>query len=334
MISIGNTWLWAGFGVFVVLALIVDFVVLKKSGAHRVGMREAAIWSVVWVALSLVFAALLWWWLASRFGREVADARTLEFVTGYLIEKSLAIDNIFLFLTIFTYFALPSEFQKRALMIGIVAAIVLRALLIVAGSFLIEQFHWVLYLFGAFLVITGIKMWWSAGKESSLDDNPVLRLLRRVLRVSPDYDGERLFTRHDGVRMATPMLLVVALIGIIDVIFAVDSIPAIFAITDDPFIVLTSNIFAVLGLRAMFFLLADMADRFHLLPYGLAVILLFVGSKMLIADVLHIPPLISLLVILGILAATIFLSVRHRPKTMTQATPQAAAQRLPEDRTQ
>lgn len=327
MISIGNTWLWAGFGIFVVLALIVDFVVLKREGAHRVGMREAAIWSVVWVALSLVFAALLWWWLNSRFGREIADARTLEFVTGYLIEKSLAIDNIFLFLTIFTTFALPSEFQKRALMIGIVAAIVLRALMIFAGSYLIEQFNWVLYVFGAFLVITGIKMWWSAGKESSLEDNPVLRLLRRVLRVSPDYDGERLFTRHDGVRIATPMLLIVALIGITDVIFAVDSIPAIFAITDDPFIVLTSNIFAVLGLRAMFFLLADMADRFHLLPYGLAVILLFVGIKMLIADLVHIPPLISLLVIVGILATTVFLSVRHRPKAMSP-------QRLLEDRTQ
>ena len=222
MITINNTWLWIGFGVFVVLALIVDFVVLKKSGTHRVGMREAAIWSALWVALSLVFAGILWWWLASRFGREVADARTLEFVTGYLIEKSLAIDNIFLFLTIFTYFALPAQFQKRALMIGIVAAIVLRALLIIAGSYLIEQFHWVLYLFGAFLVITGIKMWWSAGKESSLGDNPVLRILRRVMRVSPDYDGERLFTRHDGVRMATPMLLIVALIGITDVIFAVD----------------------------------------------------------------------------------------------------------------
>lgn len=327
MTTLGNTWLWAGFGVFVVLALIVDFVVLKKEGAHRVGMREAAIWSAAWVALSLVFAALLWWWLTSRFGRAVADARTLEFVTGYLIEKSLAIDNIFLFLTIFTYFALPSEFQKRALMIGIVAAIVLRALLIFAGSYLIEQFHWVLYLFGAFLVITGIKMWWSAGKEASLGDNPVLRILRRLIRVSPSYDGERLFTRHDGVRMATPMLLIVVLIGITDVIFAVDSIPAIFAITDDPFIVLTSNIFAVLGLRAMFFLLADMADRFHLLPYGLAVILLFVGIKMLIADVFHIPPLISLLAILGILAATIFLSVRHRPNA-------TAPQSLLEDRTQ
>ncbi len=331
MITIGNTWLWAGFGIFVVLALIVDFVVLKKEGAHRVDMREAAIWSVVWVALSLVFAALLWWWLTSRFGRHIADARTLEFVTGYLIEKSLAIDNIFLFLTIFTYFALPSEFQKRALMIGIVAAIVLRAVLIFAGSYLIEQFDWVLYLFGAFLVITGIKMWWSAGRKSSLDDNPVLRFLRRAMRrvmpISPDYDGERLFTRHNGVRMATPMLLIVALIGITDVIFAVDSIPAIFAITDDPFIVLTSNIFAVLGLRAMFFLLADMADRFHLLPYGLAVILLFVGVKMLIAGLFHIPPLISLLVILGILAATIVLSVRHRPMT-------PAPQPLLEDRTQ
>ena len=319
MITIGNTWLWIGFGVFVVLALIVDFVVLKKEGAHRVGVREAAIWSAVWVALSLLFAAILWCYLSSRFGRDIAASRTLEFMTGYLIEKSLAIDNIFLFLTIFTYFALPAELQKRALLIGIVAAIVLRALLIFAGSYLIEQFHWVLYLFGVFLVITGIKMWWSAGKESSLGDNPVLRLLRRVMRVSPDYDGERLFTRRDGVRMATPMLLIVALIGITDVIFAVDSIPAIFAITEDPFIVLTSNIFAVLGLRAMYFLLADMADRFHLLPYGLALILLFVGTKMLIVDALHIPPLISLLIILGILATTIVLSVRRRPKvTMPQ----------------
>lgn len=310
--TIGTTWFWAGFAIFVVIALAVDFVALNRSGARRVGIREAAIWSAVWVALSLVFAAILWWWLSSQYDRSIADARTLEFLTGYLIEKSLAVDNIFLFLTIFTYFALPAEFQKRALVIGIIAAIVLRALLIIGGSYLLEQFHWVLYVFGAFLVVTGIKMWWSAGKESSLGDNPVLRILRRMMPVSPEYDGERLFTRHDGVRMATPMLMVVALIGITDVIFAVDSIPAIFAITEDPFIVLTSNIFAVLGLRAMFFLLADMADRFHLLPYGLAVILLFVGIKMLVADVFHIPPLISLLVIVGILAATIYLSVRHR----------------------
>ena len=315
MTTIGTPLLWSAFAAFVVLSLVVDFVVLKKEGAHRVGLREAAIWSAVWVVLSLVFAAVLWWWLTRTAGRDVADARTIEFLTGYLIEKSLAIDNVFVFLTIFSYFALPSEFQKRALMIGIIAAIVLRGVMIFAGAILIERFDWILYVFGAFLVLTGIKMWRSVGQESSLDDNPALRALRRVMPVAPHYDGERFFTRHDGVRIATPLLLVVALIGVTDVIFAVDSIPAIFAITTDPFIVLTSNIFAVLGLRAMFFLLADMAERFHLLPYGLAVILLFVGAKMLLADLFHLPPLLSLAVILGILATTIVLSMRMPPKT-------------------
>lgn len=310
MITIGTPLLWICFGAFVVAALIVDFVVLKKEGAHRVGVREAAIWSAIWVALSLAFAAMLWWWMTRTVGREVADTRIVEFLTGYLIEKSLAIDNVFVFLTIFTYFVLPGEYQKRALMIGIIAAIVLRAVMIFAGAALIERFDWILYVFGAFLVLTGIKMWTSVGKESSLDDNPALRMLRRVIKVAPQYDGERMTTMQNGVRMATPLLLVVALIGVTDVIFAVDSIPAIFAITTDPFIVLTSNIFAVLGLRAMFFLLADMADRFHLLPYGLAVILLFVGAKMLAAGVFHIPPLVSLGVILGILATTIALSLR------------------------
>lgn len=318
MTTIGSPWLWLGFGAFVVAALIVDFVVLKKEGAHRVGIREAAIWSAIWVALSLVFAALLWWWLTTTTDADTARTRTIEFLTGYLIEKSLAVDNIFLFLTIFTYFGLRSEYQKRALMIGIVAAIVLRTAMIFGGAYLIEQFHWVLYVFGAFLVVTGIKMWITAGKESSLDDNAILKLLKRVMRVSPHYDGERLFTVHDGMRMATPMLLVVVAVGIIDVIFAVDSIPAIFAITEDPFIVLTSNIFAVLGLRAMFFLLADLADRFHLLPYGLAVILLFVGTKMLIVDVLHIPPLVSLGVIVAILGATVWLSLKTAPRALAK----------------
>ncbi len=322
MITIGTPWLWTGFAVFVLVALVVDFIVLKKEGAHRVGLREAAIWSAIWVALSLVFAAVLWWWLTRTMGRDVADTRVVEFLTGYLIEKSLAIDNVFVFLTIFTYFALPGEFQKRALMIGIIAAIVLRAVMIFAGAALIERFDWILYVFGAFLVLTGIRMWTSVGNESSLDDNPALRMLRRVMRVAPDYDGERMTTIKDGVRMATPLLLVVALIGVTDVIFAVDSIPAIFAITTDPFIVLTSNIFAVLGLRAMFFLLADMADRFHLLPYGLAVILLFVGAKMLAAGVFHIPPLVSLGVILGILATTIALSLKLPAKDQPPARTQ------------
>lgn len=313
MITIGNPWLWTGFAAFVVLALVVDFVVLKKEGAHKVGLREAGVWSAIWIALALVFAGVLWWWLGVEHGREVADAKTIEYLTGYLIEKSLAVDNIFLFLTIFTYFALPAEFQKRALMIGIIMAIVLRTAMIFGGALLIERFHWILYVFGAFLVLTGIKMWIAAGKESSLDDNPVIKLLKRFMRVSPGYDGEKMFTVHEGVKMATPLLLVVIAVGIIDVIFAIDSIPAIFAITEDPFIVLTSNIFAVLGLRAMFFLLADMADRFHLLPYGLAIILFFVGTKMLIVDVFHVPPLVSLGIIVGILAATIAISIKTRP---------------------
>ena len=314
MHTFGTPLLWLGFGLFVVAALAVDFVVLKREGAHRVGLREAGLWSALWVALSLAFAAVLWAWLASVAGRDVADTRTVEFLTGYVIEKSLAIDNIFLFLTIFAYFALPAEQQKRALMLGIVAAIVLRTAMILGGALLIERFAWILYLFGAFLVVTGIKMWRSAGEATSLDRNPVIRFLERVLRVSPDHDGDRLFTRRDGVRMATPMLLVVLAIGVIDVVFAVDSIPAIFAITDDPFIVLTSNIFAVLGLRAMFFLLAGLADRFHLLPYGLAVILGFVGVKMLAADVVHVPPLLSLAIIVAILAATMVLSMRIEPR--------------------
>lgn len=313
MVGIGTPWLWAGFLVFVAVALIVDFIVLGRKGSSRVGIREAAVWSAVWVALSLVFAALLWGVLDASTGRETANARTIEFLTGYLIEKSLATDNVFVFLTIFTYFALPTEYQKRALMIGIVAAIVLRAAMIFAGAILIERFDWILYVFGVFLILTGIKMWRSVGRETSLGDNPALRMLRRVMKVSPRYDGERMTTMENGVRMATPLLLIVALIGVTDVVFAVDSIPAIFAITTDPFIVLTSNVFAVLGLRAMFFLLADMVDRFHLLPYGLAVILLFVGAKMLLADVTHIPPLASLAVILGVLATTIVLSVRARP---------------------
>ena len=327
METIGNVWLWAGFGLFVIAALALDMIVLKKEGAHRVGMHEALVWSAVWVAVSLVFAGGLWWWLTGRFGASIADARALEFLTGYLIEKSLAIDNIFVFLTIFTYFSVPSEFQKRALVIGIVAAIVLRAAMIFAGAWLIAEFDWVLYVFGVFLLLTGINMWWSAGKASTLDDSSILRVHRRVVRVSPDYDGEKLMTVQDGARMATPLLLVVLLIGISDVVFAVDSIPAIFAITTDPFIVLTSNIFAVLGLRAMYFLLAGMAERFHLLPYGLAVVLVFVGGKMLAEDVFHISPLASLAVVMAILIATVVLSMLRPASGPDTATVQPAEKR-------
>jgi tellurite resistance protein TerC len=314
MDTIAPTWLWIFFVVSVLAALFIDFVVLKKQGAHSVSAKEALNWSIVWVLLSLAFNALFWWAVQQDHGSAVASEKSMEFLTGYLIEKSLAVDNIFVFLMIFTYFAVPPEFQKRVLMIGIIGAIVLRTVMILVGSWLIAEFHWVLYVFGAFLLLTGIKMWWAAGKEPDLESNPALKLLRRVLPVAKDFDGEKFFTLDNGKKVATPLLLVIALVGLTDIIFAVDSIPAIFAITTDPFIVLTSNIFAILGLRAMYFLLAAVAAKFHLLSYGLAVVLVFIGSKMLLIDVIKIPVLISLGVVVAILAITMIWSLKTAPK--------------------
>lgn len=318
MSTIVPVWLWAVFVGIVVLALILDFVVLRKQGAHDVTVKEAVNWSIVWVALSVAFMGLLWWAVRDGTGStELANTKALEFITGYLIEKSLAVDNIFVFLMIFTYFAVPSAFQKRVLMIGIIGAIVLRTVMILVGGLLIAKFHWVLYLFGVFLLVTGIKMWWAAGQEPDLESNPALKLLRKIMPVSKQFDGEKFFTIENGKRIATPMLLVIALVGMTDVIFAVDSIPAIFAITSDPFIVLTSNIFAILGLRAMYFLLSAMASKFHLLSYGLALVLVFIGTKMILIDVVKIPVLVSLGVVIGILAVTMIMSVRTAPKLKT-----------------
>jgi tellurite resistance protein TerC len=314
MDTIAPLWLWMFFVATVLVALFIDFVVLKKQGAHSVSMKEALNWSVVWVLASLAFNALFWWAVYQDHGSAVANTKSMEFLTGYLIEKSLAVDNIFVFLMIFTYFAVPAEFQKRVLMIGIVGAIVLRTVMILAGAWLIAQFHWLLYVFGAFLLLTGIKMWWAAGKEPDLESNPALKLLRRLIPVSKNFDGEKFFTLENGKKLATPLLLVIALVGLTDVIFAVDSIPAIFAITMDPFIVLTSNIFAILGLRAMYFLLAAVAAKFHLLSYGLAVVLMFIGTKMLLIDVFKIPVLVSLGVVVAILAVTMVWSVKTAPK--------------------
>lgn len=316
MESIAPLWLWVVFVGFVLAALFVDFVLLKKQGAHEVGVKEALNWSLLWVGLSLVFNGLLWWAVKDSTGSTaVANDKSLEFLTGYLIEKSLAVDNIFVFLMIFTYFAVPPAFQKRVLMIGIIGAIVLRTLMILVGAWLLAQFHWILYVFGAFLVLTGVKMWWAAGKDEGLDDNPALKLLRKLMPISKHYDGEKFWTVENGVKIATPLLMVVALVGLTDVIFAVDSIPAIFAITQDPFIVLTSNVFAILGLRAMFFLLQAAASRFHLLNYGLAVILVFIGTKMMLIDVFKIPVAVSLGVVLGILAITMVWSTKTAPNT-------------------
>jgi tellurite resistance protein TerC len=313
--SVAPAWLWAVFIAIVIAALIIDFVVLNKQGAHEVGIKEAINWSIIWVALSFLFNGLFWWAVKDTTGDSaVANEKALEFLTGYLIEKSLAVDNIFVFLMIFTYFAVPPAYQKRVLMIGIIGAIVLRSIMILIGGWLLQQFHWILYIFGAFLILTGIKMWWAAGKEQSLDDNPALKLLRKILPVSKNYDGEKFWTVENGKKIATPLFMVICLVGLTDVIFAVDSIPAIFAITDDPFIVLTSNVFAILGLRAMYFLLAAVANKFHLLTYGLAVILVFIGTKMMLIDIFKIPVVISLLVVVGILAVTMIWSVRSAPK--------------------
>ena len=314
MQTIAPLWLWATFIGIVLASLFVDFVVLKKQGAHEIGFKEALNWSLIWVALSFLFNGLFWWAVKDSTGSTaVANEKSLEFLTGYLIEKSLAVDNIFVFLMIFTYFAVPSSYQKRVLMIGIIGAIVLRTVMILVGGWLLQEFHWILYVFGAFLVLTGLKMWWAAGKEPDLSDNPALKLLRRILPVSKNYDGEKFWTVENGKKIATPLLMVICLVALTDVIFAVDSIPAMFAITSDPFIVLTSNVFAILGLRAMYFLLANVASKFHLLNYGLAVILVFIGTKMCLIDIYKIPVWASLGVVIGILAVTVVLSLRTAP---------------------
>ena len=311
METIAPLWLWITFVAIVLASLFVDFVVLKKQGAHDVGVKEALNWSLIWIALSFVFNGMLWWAIKEETGStELANTKSLEFLTGYLIEKSLAVDNIFVFLMIFTYFAVPPAFQKRVLMIGVIGAIVLRTVMILLGGWLLSEFHWVLYVFGALLIITGIKMWWAAGKEPDLNNNPALKLLRRWMPVSQQFDGERFWTHENGQKIATPLFMVICLIALTDVIFAVDSIPAIFAITSDSFIVLTSNVFAILGLRAMYFLLQAVASKFHLLNYGLAVVLVFIGVKMSLIDIYKIPVGVSLGVVIGILAVTMLLSLR------------------------
>jgi len=292
--SIGTLSLYLSFSVLVAILLAVDFFILKHEGEHRVSTREAAIWSLIWVSIALAFGLWFWWYLRGIVGEEVARTRALEYLTGYLIEKSLAVDNVFVWITLFNFFAVPPQYQKRVLLYGVLGAIVLRAILIYVGALLLAQFHWILYVFGAFLLYTGVQMVRAADAEPNLADNRILRWMRGHIRITDDYHHDRFFVVQQGLRYATPMFVVLVLVEITDVIFAVDSIPAIFAVTGDPFIVFTSNIFAILGLRAMYFLLADMAQRFHLLKYGLAAILVFIGVKMLLLDIYKIPTGIAL----------------------------------------
>jgi tellurite resistance protein TerC len=319
METIGTPFMWTLFALLVIAATVIDLAVMKQQGAHRVSMPEALKWTAVWVFVAMVFNLWLWWYLGGTGSdpmlNQLANQKALEFLTGYLVEKSLAVDNIFVFLMIFNFFAVPLEFQKRALMIGVILAIVLRTVMILIGAWLLAKFHWLLYVFGAFLVLTGLKMWFFADQKSDLNQNPVLKFLRKHMKLKPNFDGENFYTLENGIRYATPMLLVVIMIGVTDVIFAVDSIPAIFAITSDPFIVLTSNIFAILGLRALYFVLAEMADRFHLLSYGLAIVLVFIGTKMLLIDVYKIPIGISLAIVASVIITSMLISAARPPKS-------------------
>ncbi|MBK5073346.1 TerC family protein [Budviciaceae bacterium CWB-B4] len=306
MNTIGTPLLWGSFTLIVVVMLMIDLFGQGKKKGGAMSFKQAAAWSFVWITLSLLFALGLWWYLKDTAGQQVADAQALAFITGYLIEKALAVDNVFVWLMIFSYFSVPVAIQRRVLVYGVLGAIVLRAVMIFTGSWLISEFSWILYVFGAFLLFTGIKMALvNEDDESNIGDKPLVKWIRSHIRMTDNMEGERFFTRRNGVLFATPLFLVLILVEISDVVFAVDSIPAIFAVTTDPFIVLTSNLFAILGLRAMYFLLVNVAERFSMLKYGLAVILVFIGIKMLIVDFYHIPIAISLGTVGGILAVTL-----------------------------
>ncbi len=308
MNSVGNPILWGSFAVIILVMLLVDLFWQGKHKGQAMSMKQAASWSIVWVTLSLIFAGGLWWYFNDTVSREFADSQTMAFLTGYLLEKALAVDNVFVWLMLFSYFAIPANLQRRVLVYGVLGAIVLRTIMIFAGSWLVTQFSWILYVFGLFLLFTGLKMAFSKEDDSPINDKPLVKWVRSHLRMTDELHGEKFFIKRNGLLFATPLILVLILVEISDVIFAVDSIPAIFAVTTDPFIVLTSNLFAILGLRAMYFLLAGVAEKFTMLKYGLAVILSFIGVKMLLMDIYHIPTAISLGTIAAILVITLVIN--------------------------
>jgi len=309
MHTIAQPWMWGAFLLFVLSMLAIDIFACGGNKAQRMSVKHAAYWSLVWVSLALLFALGMWLFLRDHIGAELAQSATMDFLAGYVIEKSLSIDNIFVFLLIFNHFAVPAEYQRKVLLYGVLGAIVMRIAMILTGVWIVEQFSWVLYLFGAFLIFTGVRMIWSADSHPDLNANPIVRYAKKYLPFTDGFRAEKFSVMENGKRAFTPLLLVLILIEVSDVVFAVDSIPAIFAITTDPFIVFTSNIFAIMGLRALYFLLADMAERFHFLKYGLALVLMFVGGKMLVVDWFHVPTLISLLVIGLIVAGSILISL-------------------------
>jgi tellurite resistance protein TerC len=311
-----SVWLWLSFSAFVIALLVLDLRVFHRK-AHAVSLKEGAIWTGVWITLALALNLVLFLWRGAGPG--------LEFLTGYVIEKALSVDNIFLFVVIFSYFRVEDQYQHRVLFWGILGALVMRAVLILLGTTLLTRFHWLIYLFGAFLLFTGIRMGLKGGPTKVRPEhNPIVRLFRRVLPVTEDYHGKRFFIRQAGQWYATPLFIVLLVIESTDLLFALDSIPAILAITRDPFIVYTSNVFAILGLRALYFVVDEVVDRLHYLPLGLAAVLAFAGIRMLLEDFYRIPILVSLAVIVGTLTLSIVASLLHgqppRPKQRTQVS--------------
>jgi tellurite resistance protein TerC len=298
--TVGSPALWAGFIGFVLAMLALDLGVFHRS-AHTVRVKEALTWSAIWVGLALVFNAGIWW----KFGTEPG----VQFLTGYLIEKSLSIDNIFVFVIVFSSLRIPALYQHRVLFWGILTALVLRAAMIFAGVAMLQRFHWLIYVFGAFLIFTGVKLFLNRNHEDHPENSAVMKWARRVIPSSSSFDGHHFFTRENGRRLATPLFMALLLVEATDVIFALDSIPAIFAVTRDPFIVFTSNIFAILGLRSLFFLVANMVEKFSYLKVGLSAVLVFVGAKMALVDLVKIPALVSLAVIATLIGASVVASI-------------------------
>ena len=319
METIGNLWLYLAFFGLVAVMLTVDFLGFKQKQGQEVKIRTAAYWSMAWVSVAVLFGGGLWFYLQQTAGIAIANTKVMEYFAGYLLEKSLAIDNVFVWLMIFAAFAIPPALQRKILLYGVLGAIVLRTIFIFIGVWFVQEFSWVLYIFGAFLVYTGFKFLKGHEEDPNIEDMAILKWLRKHIRITPKLEGDKFFVRQNGLLWATPLFLVLILVEASDVIFAVDSIPAIFAVTSDPFIVLTANLMAILGLRAMFFLLAGSASKMHYLPYGLGLILLFIGFKMLMLDVFHMPIWISLGFIVITLAITAWLSIRYNKKQESQS---------------
>lgn len=314
MESIGNIWLYLAFFGIVSLMLVIDFLGFKQKEGQDVKIKTAAYWSIAWVTVASLFGGGLWLYLQQTAGVTVANTKVMEYFAGYLLEKSLAIDNVFVWLMIFAAFAIPPALQRQLLLYGVLGAIILRTIFIFIGAWFVQEFSWILYIFGAFLVYTGFKFLKGQEENPNIEDMAILKWLRKHMRITPQLEGNKFFVRQNGVFWATPLFLVLILVEASDVIFAVDSIPAIFAVTTDPFIVLTANLMAILGLRAMFFLLSGAASKMHYLPYGLGLILVFIGFKMLMLDVFHMPIWISLGFIILVLAITAVLSIRYSKK--------------------